>query len=125
MAVADDLRSLATEDVVYLTKQIGFPYGAAQPQLEVFKGRLRQTAQGEWVFTSFTGQSGVVGLILGPAQGDWSSSQPPGQGIEVLIPVVAVHFPPLASDDGTVTINVPPIRQWITLTTVIPSDFAE
>jgi hypothetical protein len=126
MAVADDLRTLATEDVVYLTKQIGIaPQPTAPPsQLEVFKGRLRQTGQGEWVFTSFTGQSGLVGLTLGTVQPDWTSSETPSQGLEVRIPVVVVPANYISSGIFG-TVQIPAIIHVITLTTVIPSDFAE
>ena len=112
MAVIDDLNRLAAQDVVYLSRS----YSAATPlpgefnATQVFRGRLRQALDGNWVFNAFTGQNGVVGFNLGPIMQYWSSGESPAGGIEVTI-------------NGPVIQNV--LNELITLTTLIPSDFSE
>jgi hypothetical protein len=61
MALADDLNRLAAQDVVYLMRSF------AGGSTEVFRGRLRQALNGNWVFNAFAGQNGVVGFDLGQA----------------------------------------------------------
>lgn len=132
MAIADHLKSLAAENVVYLVRRMG---GWGDQQLEVFRGRLRQTVQGEWVFTTGTGQNGVVGLTLGQVQQgmgeqDWTSAETPDRGIEVTIPLVLAsrqHIPIFDPSTGSTSgaVDIPPVIQPVTLTTVIPSDLTE
>jgi hypothetical protein len=84
MAVSDDMNRLAAEDVVYLTRTILL--GGGGPT-EVFRGRLRQALNGNWVFNASTGQNGVVGFDLGhPGRmSSWSSSESPTTGVQVFI----------------------------------------
>jgi hypothetical protein len=56
MALTDDLNRLAAQDVVYLTRRFsglsgnsGLPIGGST---EVFRGRLRQALNGDWVFNA-------------------------------------------------------------------------
>src|SRR5215469_2351462 len=116
MAVSDDLNRLAAQDVVYLTNSV--PGGAS----EVYRGRLRQALNGNWVFNASTGQNGVVGFVLGNSMqmpagliANWSSSESPATGIQVSISYEAPD--PRAA--GVVPIET------ILLTTVIPGDFAD
>ena len=111
MAVSDDLNRLAAQDVVYLTRTILLGSGGAT---EVFRGRLRQALNGNWVFDASTGQNGVVGFDLGHHPGrmsSWSSSESPTTGIQVFI---SHEAPP-----GV------PFSTIIVVSTVIPSDFTE
>jgi len=110
MPVSDDLNRLAAEDVVYLTRSILL--GGGGPT-EVFRGRLRQALNGNWVFNASTGQNGVVGFDLGHPGGmsSWSSSESPTTGVEVFI---SHEAPP-----GV------PFSTIIVVSTVIPSDFTE
>ena len=110
MAVADDLNRLAAQDIVYLSRYfmavgVNAPSGASSAK-EVFRGRLRQALNGNWIFNAFTGQNGVVGFNLGQLQPTWGSFESPGSGIQV-------------------NINNPALNENITLTTLIPSDFSE
>jgi hypothetical protein len=109
MALSDDLSRLAAQDVVYLSRyfMVNLP-GAT----EVFRGRLRQALDGNWVFNASTGQNGVVGFNLGQPGTNWSSSESPGAGIQVSI---------------TINQMVPgqPLVERILLTNVIPAVFTE
>jgi hypothetical protein len=106
MAVSDDLTRLAAQDV-YLTRSI---LGASLT--EVFRGRLRQALNGNWVFnSSMANQNETVGLDLGPIGSTWSSSESPLGGIQISISYVAGQVPATA--------------QNILLTGVIPADFAD
>jgi hypothetical protein len=109
MAVSDDLNRLAAQDVVYLRRYM------AGGVAEVFRGRLRQALNGEWVFNAFTGQNGVVGFILGlPQSQTWTSSESPSSGIQVTISLPVYSAP-----------NLSPLVEYIVLTTVIPPEFTE
>ena len=111
MAVSDDLNRLAAKDVVYLSRTILL--GGGGPT-EVFRGRLRQALNGNWVFNASTGQNGVVGFDLGHHPGrmsSWSSSESPTTGIQVFI-----------SHEGPPGV---PFSTIIVVSTVIPSDFTE
>ena len=109
MAVADDLNRLAAQDVVYLTR---FTVGQVFSAKEVFRGRLRQALNGDWVFNASTGQNGVVGFNLGQTGQNWSSSEAPASGIVVTIPNAILASPAA-------------LTEMITLTTLIPADFTE
>jgi len=87
MAVTDDLEQLAQQDVVYLTRS-GFG-----PTI-VYRGRLHRALSGDWVFNTSVGQNGVVGILLGGVNNDWSSSESPqaGQMVQILYP--APSYPP-------------------------------
>lgn len=106
MALNDDLSRLAAQDVVYLTRCI-----LSDSLKEVFRGRLRQALNGNWVYNASTGQNGAVGFDLGPTGGSWSSSESPSTGIQISISYPAGQ--------------VPATGETILLTTVIPSDFAD
>ena len=112
MALSDDLNRLAAEDVVYLRKAV--PGGPA----EVFRGRLRQAGNGNWLFKTSTGQNGVIGFELGQvgAMSNWSSSESPNAGIQVFIS----YLVPPADPNG-----VPTRGDNALLTNVIPSVFIE
>ena len=110
MAVADDLNRLVAQDIVYLSRSfnavgVNAASGASGAK-EVFRGRLRQALNGNWIFNAFTGQNGVVGFNLGQLQPNWGSFESPGSGIQV-------------------NIANPALNEIITLTTLIPSDFSE
>ena len=109
MAVADDLKQLAAQDIVYLSRVI--LGGGNSTASEVFRGRLRQALIGNWVFNAFTGQNGVVGFDLGGATGNWGSDESPAAGIQVNI-------------NNALSEN-PALVERITLTTQIPTDFTE
>ncbi len=118
MAVTDDLNRLAAQDVVYLTKMSILPAGLAPSSsgiagaTEVFRGRLRQALNGDWVFNASAGQNGVVGFMLGTTgQNSWSSSETPATGLQITI----TFGPGMA---GT-------MNEVIVLTSVIPTDFAD
>ena len=117
MALDDDLRRLAAEDVLYLslsalTSSGGpFPEPSASDAVSatvVYRGRLRQALNGNWVFNTSTGTNGVAGILLGPSATDnsWASSESPASGLQL-------------------TIMVPPATQAvIVIGTVIPTDLA-
>jgi hypothetical protein len=107
MAVIDDVKKLSEEDVLYLTR--AFQPGPVPTMNEVYRGRLRQALKGNWVFNSSTGANGVVGFDLGQVDGNWASSETPAAG-----PTVTVQF-----------LLAPGLAEVITLTTVIPTDFAD
>jgi hypothetical protein len=115
MAVIDDLNRLAQQDVAYLTRiLIGSRGGEDFPgKTIIFRGRLRQALNGNWVFNTSTGQNGVAGIILGPVQDNWSSSESPAVGLQI---TVTTLMPP----QGPVVID-----ETITLTSVIPQDLAD
>ncbi len=110
MAVADDLNKLAAEDVVYLSRTLRT---MNQSSTEVFRGRLRQALNGDWVFNASTGQNGVVGFLLGSNLNNWGSSESPTAGLQV----TAIFTVLLAT-------GVPTLSEYIVLTNVIPADFA-
>ena len=111
MTMSDDLNRLAAQDIVYLTRAIAAPVDiggsiALSPgSTEVFRGRLRQALNGDWVFNASTGQNGVVGFLLGGV-GNWSSSESPATGLQitmtflVLQPVGPVLNEVYRSDNG-------------------------
>jgi hypothetical protein len=110
MAVIDDLKQLAAEDVVYLTRRVTSPLGAGS-STEVYRGRVRQALSGDWVFNASTGQNGAVGFILGGVGLSWTSTESPAAGIQVTITNVLMMQPPL--------------NETVILTSVIPGDFAD
>src|SRR5260370_18260148 len=86
MALNDDLNRLAAQDVVYLTRTSSAPGVAATGSTQVFRGRLRQALNGDWVFNASTGQNGVVGFILGGVgQNSWNSSESPAAALQITI----------------------------------------
>jgi hypothetical protein len=107
MAVIDDLNRLAALDVVNLRRSIG------GPTAEVFRGRLRQSLYGSWVFNASTGSNGAVGFVLGGPNQYWSSSETPATGIVISI-MNLIYQPP----------NVNPLTEQIILTSVIPQEFS-
>jgi hypothetical protein len=117
MALTDDLNKLAAQDVVYLTRTFSAPGSGgqqAQQSIEVFRGRLRQALNGDWVFNASTGQNGVVGFILGAVGNSWNSSESPAAGLQVTITMALSGF----SATGQ-------LSELIVLTSVMPTDFAD
>lgn len=114
MAVADDLRKLAAEDVVYFTKT--YATTGARPPTEVLRGRVRQAVNGEWIFVASVGVNGVVGVVLGTVSETWGSFESPVQGLNVTISTQLVA-PFVQAPNG--------LTELITLTTLIPADFAD
>jgi hypothetical protein len=112
MALNDDLNKLAAQDVVYLTRTLG---DSNQPT-EVFRGRLRQALNGDWVFNASTGQNGMVGFVLGNANSSWTSSESPAAGMQVTMPFEVMLPTPLGGGG---------LSEVIVVTTVIPSDFTD
>jgi hypothetical protein len=114
MALNDDLNRLAAQDVVYLSRSL------VNGPSEVFRGRLRQALNGNWVFNTSTGQNGVVGFDLGPSGGGagaWGSDETPATGLRVSISYVAPPPPGI--------VGGPIFTENISLTTLIPQDFAD
>ena len=114
MAVADDLRQLGQLDVAYLTSRL--EGGANATSAITFRGRLRQALDGNWVFNTFVGQNGVIGINLGQmSEVNWSSEDTPAGGLQISI----THFviPP---GSGSVA-----VIERIVLASVIPQDLAE
>jgi hypothetical protein len=107
VALTDDLNKLAAQDVVYVTRKVG------NGPTEVFRGRLRQALNGDWVFNASTGQNGVMGFILGGVSPSWNSSESPTTGLQI-----TVSFP---TNPGIVA----GFNEVIVLTSVIPTDFAD
>ena len=107
MAVIDDMNRLAALDVVYLRRSFGI-------SSEVFRGRLRQSLTGTWVFNTSTGQNGAVGFTLGGVGQNWNSGESPASGIQVSITNTLFQAP-----------NLPTMYEWITLTSIIPTEFQE
>lgn len=81
--VYDDLGRLAAEPVVYLTYTPVAPASGGSTLTVVYRGRLRQTISGDWVFTTSTGANGVAGILLGLGLPSWTSSATPGSGVQV------------------------------------------
>jgi hypothetical protein len=82
MAVADDVKTLAAQDVLYLSHaqeyQVAGLAGSPEsptPFTTVYRGRLRQALNGDWVFNTSTGQNGTIEFLLGPV---WARYQQPG-----------------------------------------------
>ncbi len=87
---------------------------------EVFRGRLRQALNGNWVFNASTGQNGVVGFMLGSSvNATWSSSESPASGLQVTIPL-AMNLGSFTSVGMAGSLN-----EVIVLTNVIPTDFTD
>jgi hypothetical protein len=107
MAAIDDMNRLAAMDVVYLRRTFG-------GSTEVFRGRLRQSLTGSWVFNSSTGQNGAVGFILGGVGQNWTSTDYPSGGITIQIPFPIFQSP-----------NVGSVTEYVILTSVIPAEFTE
>jgi hypothetical protein len=120
MALTDDLNKLAAQDVIYLTRSFSAATGPAHSSTEVFRGRLRQALNGDWVFNASTGQNGVVGFVLGSVgQNSWTSSESPATGLQITIASL------LFSAAGGVTSLPVVFNELIVLTTLIPTDFAD
>jgi hypothetical protein len=119
MAVSDDLNKLAALDVVYLTRTLSGSGGGmpvSQASTQVFRGRLRQALNGDWVFNASTGQNGVVGFVLGGVNPSWTSSESPSAGIQVTMMFQMIQPGPA----------LPLIlNEVIVVTSLIPPDFTE
>ena len=111
MALPDDLKQLAQQDVIYLTTIIQVD-GALPLPTTVYRGRLHQALSGNWVFNTSTGQNGVAGIDLGPQTPEWSSAETPAGGLQVTITYAMLKTP-------TAAVN------RVTLTNVIPTDLAD
>lgn len=84
MAVEDDVRRLAAEDVLYLSLYFVGSAIEQQPPAVVYRGRLRQALSGNWIFDPSTGTNGVAGVALGPVLATtWGSSESPATGLQV------------------------------------------
>ena len=120
MALTDDLHKLAAQDVVYLTRTFSQPDRGPSGPTQVFRGRLREALNGEWVFNASTGQNGVVGFMLGSADPlTWRSDESPATGLQVTITFMLTGgMGPMGPMQGT-------FNELIVLTTLIPTDFAD
>ncbi len=120
MALNDDLKTLADEDVLYLTWTLNpvveesLPDPGPPSPVLVYRGRLRQAISGNWIFDSSTGASGAAGLLLGTENISWTSAESPASGLQVTI------VWPLATPEG-VEITM---QQVVVIGTVIPADLA-
>ena len=85
MAVLDDLRQLAQQDVVYLTRFLSGSQGTGLT--EIFRGRLHEALDGSWIFNTTTTsvENGVAGINLGLQQVSWSSTENPSEGLVIAI----------------------------------------
>lgn len=85
MAVLDDLRQLAQQDVVYLIRFLSGSEGTGST--EIFRGRLHEALDGSWIFNTSTAlvENGVAGFNLGPQLDSWSSTESPSEGLEIAI----------------------------------------
>jgi len=111
MAVSDDLNQLAQLNVVYLISDDSWG------PTTIYRGRLHQALNGDWVFNTSAGLNGVIGIILGEQLPTWSSSNYPESGLQVTIQG-GITIP--TSTGGTQVIPT-----TITLTSVIPQDLAD
>jgi hypothetical protein len=82
VAVGDDRNRLAAQDVVFLTRALSAAASESRAVTEVFRGKLRQAPNGDWVFTASTDQNGVVGFVLGSVAPSWTSSESSTTGIQ-------------------------------------------
>jgi hypothetical protein len=120
MALNDDLKTLANQDVLYLTwtltpvVETSLPDPGPLPPLLVYRGRLRQAISGNWIFDSSTGVSGAIGLLLGAENISWLSSESPAAGLQLTISW------PLATPAGVEST----MQQVVVISTVIPADLA-
>jgi hypothetical protein len=108
--VADDMARLAALDVVYLKRYVAGDENSVVS--EWFRGRLRQALDGTWVFNTFAGQNGVVGVELGLVGTNWLSLTFPGAAIRVDI-------------EYTIRMDNVPTYLNIGLTSVLSSRFTE
>jgi hypothetical protein len=122
MAVLDDAQQLATENVVYLTRKLSSVPPAGPGTVEVFRGRLRQASDGEWVFSAYTGQNGFVGLVLGAIDGRWSSGQQVPSGGTV-VTVQSLIYNPLVDPANPVFQGE--VVETVELSEGMPPVFAE
>jgi hypothetical protein len=116
MAVPDDLRQLAQEDVVYLTR---FLVGVNSGSTAIYRGRLHQALSGNWVLNTSTGQNGVIGIDLGQPGGNWSSADTPVGGLQITISYLLIPQGPVPVGGS------PALNEMITLMSVIPADLAD
>ena len=120
MALSDDLKTLADEDVLYLTWTLSpvveesLPNPGPPPPVLVYRGRLRQAISGNWIFDSSTGASGATGLVLGTENISWTSAESPASGLQVTIAW------PLDAPTGVELT----MQQVVVIGTVIPADLA-
>lgn len=120
MALSDDLKTLADEDVLYLTWTLSpvveesLPNPGPPSPVLVYRGRLRQAISGNWIFDSSTGASGATGLLLGTENISWTSAESPASGLQVTIAW------PLDAPTGVELT----MQQVVVIGTVIPADLA-
>jgi hypothetical protein len=110
MAVVDDLNRLAAEDIVYLQ----YSLGGEGPPMAAYRGRLRQSLNGEWVFVASADQSGVIGFVLGPIGSEWESSESPDEGITISLTRALAFSGHNAA-----------LSEFVLLTSLIPKQFAD
>jgi hypothetical protein len=113
MALSDDLNQLAQQEVVYLSRiLLATGTGGGTGSTTIFRGRLHQALNGNWVFNTSTGQNGVAGIDLGQLGPNWSSSNTPAGGLLINISNQILS--------GTVS-----LYEGINLMSVIPEDLAD
>ncbi len=125
MAVSDDLNRLAAQDVVYLTRTLSVGAGGqGNGSTEVFRGRLREALNGDWVFHASAGQNGVVGFMLGGVgQNSWGSSESPATGLQITITFALSMM--LMGPGGMAAMMQGTMNEVIVLTTLIPTDLTD
>ena len=84
MAVQDDLRRLTQLDSILLGWAT---YNVGATVVVWYKGRLLQANDATWLFRSISGDGTIVGFQLGGQGQNWTSSENPGTGIIVQIPI--------------------------------------
>jgi hypothetical protein len=102
MTAQDDIRRLSQLDSVFLGHSI-YSTGGGLLFTAWYKGRVQQANDGGWIFRSISSDATVVGFQLGPATEQWSSSEAPGSGIVVAIPLIQTIAIP---SGATVFINL-------------------
>lgn len=141
MALNDDLNRLAQDAVVYLTQQYSTPGsimaadgGQNNPPTVVYRGRLRQSLSGDWVFNTSVGTNGVAAIVLSTGTGSWYSNETPAGGIQVTAswmlmagtggPLVLNGAPVVDGSNGQ-EVQIGTLLETITLSDVIPSDLVD
>jgi hypothetical protein len=123
VAVLDDLRGMAAEDFVYLSRSIGetsaMQMGTGDGFTSVYRGRIRQATDGGWVFSAFTGQNGLVGLVLGQIDQGWNSTPTTAGNATVTIIRPVMQFMDPSTQMGVTLV------ESIVLSEAIPTAFVQ
>lgn len=106
MTVQDDLRRLSQLDSIYLGWSAQNDTGT--PVTSWHKGKLTQSNDGDWIFRASSTDGAIVGFQLGEPgvpNTNWSSSEGPSTGIQVIIPIIKL-LPPVPPTPGNVPLTI-------------------